>query len=160
QLGLIRYYGKILKDQGSWGDSEQPFREALELRSRIGDPRELAESLFHVGLVEQQSGRADAARGRFEEADLRAKERGNQLILAECERHLGGDAEERQDFAAALAHYRRALEIVERAGEEAGLSPALNSVGEMVLRQDPAAALPTFEKALAHAERLGDTAYI
>src|SRR5262249_49901333 len=110
QLGLIRYYGKILKDQGSWGDSEQPFREALEMRWRIGDPRELAESLFHVGLVEQQSGRADAARGRFEEAYLRAKESGNQLILAECERHLGGDAEERQDFAAALAHYRPALE--------------------------------------------------
>jgi tetratricopeptide (TPR) repeat protein len=100
QLGLMAFYKKILKDEGSWDDADRLFREGLALRERLDDGGDVAESLFHVGLVEQMSGRKEAARPHLEAAMAKARAAGVPRLLAECERHLAADAEERKDLPA------------------------------------------------------------
>jgi tetratricopeptide (TPR) repeat protein len=162
QLGFISYYKKIIRNEGSWDEPERLFKEAAEIRRSLPDAAALGESLFHVGLVAQMTSRADAARALFEQCLGKAREAHSDSLVGHCERHLGADAEERKDYAGALAHYRRALAAEERAGSTMALSPALNAVGSMVLaaEKDPQKALGIFEDALRRAEAINDTAYV
>jgi len=102
------------------------FERALELRRQGGDPRAIAESLFHVGLVYGVVRQEHAkALPYFEQAYRTAKTAGDLVVASYAIRHIGfahHDAGTQDPARAALVE---SLELRERAGFVPGVAMAL-----------------------------------
>jgi predicted ATPase/class 3 adenylate cyclase len=107
--------------------------EALAMFRRIGDPIGEAIALLH--LAEIGAHRGDEAEAlRFVADSLAIARRiGHQELESDCEKVLGELALERPDLNAARHHFRRALEICERAQDRRGSAIALSRLGHVDL---------------------------
>jgi pimeloyl-ACP methyl ester carboxylesterase len=118
------------------------FARGLAMRRTLGNPRELAESLFHVGLVHQVvRGEPAASLPYFQEAYDRAIQSDDTILQSYAIRHLGLAKSAVGDAAAA----RPALLESLRLREEAGFVPCI-----------ALALIPLAQDALAEGDR--DTA--
>lgn len=138
-FGLARYYQILLTGAGSYEGPRDDFREALARRERLGDTRGMAESAFHAGLAEERAGHAAAARELYERARDIAELHSHWPELSYAVRHLGGLAADAGDLDAALALFRRSLELREQVGYTVLLPAAHEAVGDVLLARGDAA---------------------
>jgi tetratricopeptide (TPR) repeat protein len=90
----------------AWGQADAESAEAhaegaLELFRRINDKRGVARALNHLGLVSQERGAYERARGFFDESGTLARELGNERGYAVAVVNLGGLALIEGDYAGA-----------------------------------------------------------
>ena len=129
------------QDDGTFaGDPAEVDRElalverALALRRELGDEADLAESVFHVGLVHQLfTARWDEAEARFREAHALAERTGDALLRSEVHRHLGIVAWHARDVDGALRELERSLALREEAGATEWIPSGLIALGHVSL---------------------------
>jgi tetratricopeptide (TPR) repeat protein len=102
------------------------FERGWELRRQGGDPRAIAESQFHVGLVYGVVRRDHAqALPYFEQAYRTAKAAGDLVIASYAIRHIGFAHHDAGKDDAARAALAESLELRQRAGFIPGVAMAL-----------------------------------
>jgi tetratricopeptide (TPR) repeat protein len=139
------------------GPEQELFERALAIRRDLDDPEGLAESLWHVGLVQQVLLR-DSARAAPYFREALALVDGlpgcDGWLRSEIHRHLGFDLLVREeDHDGALAQLRRSLEIRETLDEKgwcAGGLTALAAAARQAGRRDDAIEYARRALALAH----------
>lgn len=116
QLGFLQHWRNVESEQRDVEMELSLFERALALRQEVGDGVEIAESLFHVGLVYQLFKRDwDTSLRYFEQARTLAEGGEDDLLLSEIHRHLGAHYWlSAGDFDTALEHLRRSLALRER----------------------------------------------
>jgi tetratricopeptide (TPR) repeat protein len=123
----LKLHSWFLEDRsrGEPPDELRLFDEALAIRRGLGDEGEIAESLFHVGLVHQVvRGDSQAALPYFEESYERAGAAGDELVASYAVRHLGFARQEAGDLDRAEEDFRESLELRRRAGWVSGVAAA------------------------------------
>lgn len=151
-IGLSIHTDYLAGDRSQEPEDEMGhFEQGLELRRQGGTAAQLAESLFHVGLVH------DVIRHEPEQAavyhqqayDL-AMEANDKVTASYAIRHLGftrWDADDRKGAAVAL---RESWQLREEAGFVPGAAFALITLAQLdEMQGDKTAALPKFQQARA-----------
>jgi tetratricopeptide (TPR) repeat protein len=143
----LALHGDFLRDssQGEPPGEMDFFERALALRRELGNKRDIAESLFHVGLVHQVV-RGDHRRARpfFEESYDRARALGDDVLASYALRHIAFCDQDAGDFDAAERRHEEALDQRSRAGWVAGRAAQLLALAEIRAqrgRRDEARAL-------------------
>jgi tetratricopeptide (TPR) repeat protein len=144
--------------QGGGFDAELDcFERALAIREQFAqsDSRAYAETLFHVGLAHEFSGRLDVARGWYERAVSRARTPGCELELSYAVRHLGFVHQRQGDLARARALLAESLELRRRIGFRLFLPFSHLAYGDVCAELgDTQTAREQFEQALAIAREI------
>ena len=119
------------RDGGEPPGEMQFFERALAIRRKLGDERDIAESLFHVGLVHQVV-RGDSPKSVpwFEESYERARRAGDEILMSYSVRHLAFAHAMDGDHERAGRAFQESLELRERAGWIAGVPPAQLALAE------------------------------
>ena len=162
-LGLAVYAEAF--QNGDFAAALPHLERALALRRRLGDPRGVAESLFHVGLVHQnRTGATGADRKRalelYREALSIARDGGFKVEESYLARHIAAEDQERGDLDAALAGFSRSLALRREAGYRVYLSPALLALGSVHLARGAAReAEESYREALAVAREIHAVRY-
>lgn len=132
-LGMARYY-QALATRGDFGPAFEELALALAARETTGDSRALAESVFHIGLIRQNTGDWDEARRCFERAIAVAEAGGHALELSYAVRHLGMYYQSQVgDLETARACYQRSLELREQIGFRIFLPFSHLALGELLV---------------------------
>jgi tetratricopeptide (TPR) repeat protein len=158
QLGFLQHWKNIESEQRDVEAELSLFERALALRQEPADSTEIAESLFHVGLVYQLFRRDwDTSHRYFEHASTLAKGGGDDLLLSEIYRHLGAHYWLSEgDFDTALEHLRRSLALRERLDFAGWRATGLITLGQCVLAAGMRAeALDHLREGLRLAEEIG-----
>lgn len=154
--------GEGLRGRGMVEDALVHFTRALD-RSRAADARERRVGvLARLGVLEQQAGRLDHARARYEEALATgdpAAEPATRMLLTQAAFNLGLLTHETGDVERAADHWRRAVELGSLADGPGGWDPAaiaaFNLGHQEVGAGDLAAARAWFDRAIALGEPAG-----
>ncbi|HET9496177.1 MAG TPA: tetratricopeptide repeat protein [Chloroflexia bacterium] len=135
QLGFLQHWKNVDSEQRDVEAELSLFERALTLRQAMGDGAEVAESLFHVGLVYQLFRRDwDTSLRYLEQARALAEGGGDDLLLSEIYRHLGAHYWlSAGDFDTALEHLRRSLALRERLGFQGWRATGLITLGQCEL---------------------------
>jgi hypothetical protein len=124
------------EDQEENPDELACFERGLAMRRAMGNQRDIAESLFHVGLVYGVV-RDDDLQGMpyFQQAYDLAKQAGDTILQSYAIRHLGYAKHIAGDESAAHAGMLESLRLREEAGFVPGIAYALLPVAENELAQ-------------------------
>ena len=109
--------------------------DAVTLCRAAGATRELVAALGKLGHVEQDVGRGDAARARYEEAVAVARRDGRPMLLAHAVRHLGDAHREAGRLTAAEPCYAEALALYDGQDEPPALDYA-NALRPMAILKE------------------------
>lgn len=132
-LGMARYY-QALAARGDFTPASDALAAALTAREAGGDNRALAESVFHVGLVYQNTGNWELARQYYERAVALAEAGEHALELSYAVRHLGMYYQTQAgDLEAARDCYQRSLELREQIGFRIFLPFSHLALGELLV---------------------------
>ncbi|MEM7334458.1 MAG: hypothetical protein AAF490_20445 [Chloroflexota bacterium] len=123
--------------------SEEPkeelglFERGLKLRKEAGTPSQIAESLFHVGLVYDVVRKEyDKAMPYHEEAYELAMESGDKITASYAIRHMGFAHIANKDFEAATDALTKSLTLREEAGFIPGAAFALVALAHVNMMQE------------------------
>jgi tetratricopeptide (TPR) repeat protein len=124
--GLALHVQFLANPEAGEPPEEMPlFERALEIRERLGDPRGIAESLFHIGLVHQIARKEDAtALTHFRRSYELAREAGDGVLMSYAIRHVGSVAQAAGNLDAAKAAFEESLKLREEAGWRPGIAAA------------------------------------
>lgn len=131
-LRLRHTLGKIAFWRGDWAAAESCYYDLL----RELDPthRRLRAMLLHnLGLVSLRTGHFDAASRWMQEALGIFGDLGEHFEAAVCRHNLGLAHEYAQRYGMALPLFERAIEVLERFGNQNNLTGAINSLGDVYL---------------------------
>lgn len=108
------------------------FERGLKVREQVGEPRGLAESFFHLGLVHQVV-RGDSVTGEpyFAQSYDLAKQANDKVMQSYAIRHLAYGRADKGEMPAALDGFRESLQLREEAGFTPGVAMALFVLGEV-----------------------------
>jgi len=118
-------YGRL----GQTEDAAEQYRQAIALRTIIGNQRGEATSLRNLGNILTLTGKFDEAAKLLEQARALHAKLGDREGLAAVENEVGLLAEERGDYPAALEAFKRALQTWQQLGDQHGSAQALNDIG-------------------------------
>ena len=124
----------------AWGqaDAEQAeayAEEALKLFRRVDDKPGVARALNHLGLVSQERGAYDRARGFFEESGALARELGNERSWGVTVVNLGGLALIEGDYARAREFSELGLRLHREQDSRDGEAISLLNLGFAALEE-------------------------
>ena len=162
-LGFSSHIKYIDSDRSQEPENELDFFErGLELRRKSGTLEQVAESLFHVGLVYDVIRRDyDRALSYHEEAYKLAQEVGDKITASYAIRHIGFARLATGEFEAAEQALRESLALREEAGFTAGIAFALAALAHLETQKgDKASALLRLHQARAILESLRATARV
>lgn len=114
-------------------DAVRRCDEALAIRRRLGAPRPLAETLVSLANIHIQRGDHDAARGLLEEGSRHYRELHDLAGESRTRLALGALAFYAADYLQAIAIWRDALQLAERAGERELIAALLDNLGEALI---------------------------
>jgi tetratricopeptide (TPR) repeat protein len=162
-LGTSLHMEYLQGDRSQEPENEMShFEQGLALRRQGGTAVQIAESLFHVGLV------YDVVRKESEQAavyhqqayDL-AMEAGDKIIASYAIRHLGFTRWEADDKEGTAEALQESWRLRQEAGFVPGAAFALISLAQMdEIQGDKTAALPKFQQARAALASLGVTSRV
>jgi tetratricopeptide (TPR) repeat protein len=135
--GMAEHARFLNSDRSTEPENELEFFEhGFKYREQVGDPRGLAESYFHLGLVHQVV-RRDSKTGEpfFERAYELAKKAKDRVMQSYAVRHIGFARDAAGDYKGALAGYQESLALREEAGFKPGVAMALFTLGEFEAEQ-------------------------
>ena len=124
----------------AWGqaDAEQAemhAEEALKLFRRVDDKQGIARALNHLGLVSQERGAYDRARGFFDESGALARELGNERSYAVAVVNLGGLALIEGDYVRAREFSELGLRLHREQDSRDGEAISLLNLGFAALEE-------------------------
>ena len=126
----LALHGEFLRDRSRGEPPEEMpyFERALAIRRETGDEHDIAESLFHVGLVHQVvRDDNETARPLFEESLRRAPD---PLTQSYALRHIAFCDDAAGDAETAERRHQEALELRRRVGWQAGIAAQLAAVAD------------------------------
>jgi hypothetical protein len=150
----------------AWGQADAEAAEAhaegaLELFRRIDDKRGVARALNHLGLVSQERGSYERARGFFEESGTLARELGNERGYAVAVVNLGGLALIESDYARARELSERGLRLHREHSSRDGEAISRLNLGFAALEEgDASEARKQLEESSELFRELGFTEYL
>ncbi|MGI8479156.1 MAG: ATP-binding protein [Gaiellaceae bacterium] len=150
----------------AWGQADAEPAEAhaegaLELFRRIGDNRGVARALNHLGLVSQERGAYERARGFFDESGTLALELGNERGYAVAVVNLGGLALIEGDYARAREFSELGLRLHREQDSRDGEAISLLNLGFAALEEGATGEARTqLEKSCELFWELGFTEYL
>jgi predicted ATPase/class 3 adenylate cyclase len=150
----------------AWGQADAEPAEAhaegaLELFRRIDDKRGIARALNHLGLVSQERGAYERARGFFEESGTLARELGNQRGYAVAVVNLGGLALIEADYARARELSELGLRLHREHDSRDGEAISLLNLGFAALEEGATnEARKRLEESCERFQELGFTEYL
>jgi tetratricopeptide (TPR) repeat protein len=103
--------------------------KALELATRIGQPRAIADAHNNLGWLETQQGHFKEAEVHFNEALKRFRQIGNPAFTSVTLSNMGWWADKQGDRVGALKHFQDALKESEAAQDSASTAILLYSIG-------------------------------
>ena len=126
--------GGILWWQSDVLGAREIYRETVRLQRILGDPKELANSLYNLSLatVFTEDGGRDAAADALDEAAALYRDLGDIGGLGDVEWAWGNVAAyDDKDVPGAIAHMKKSIEYYEQAGNEFGMGWGLFEVGHL-----------------------------
>lgn len=138
-------------------DSARFYGEkALELATRIGQQRAIADAHNNLGWLETQQGHFKEAGVHFEEALKRFRQIGNPAFTSVTLSNMGWWADKQGDRVGALKHFQDALKESEAAQDSASTAVLLYSIGTTYSKMKEYDRARSFmERSLAHETALG-----
>jgi tetratricopeptide (TPR) repeat protein len=153
---LTRVLAKVVNRQGMWPQWVAAQEAALAACLRSGSVAEQADSYSVVGLTKVHLGQYDEAMALLDRAVGQFRAVGDLTGEASTLLNLGGMAQLRGDYAAALEHAACARDLFARAADLAGLAKATNCLGWCHAQLgDYAASVVYCRDALALLQQLG-----
>src|SRR2546421_5741161 len=153
---LLSNLGVVAEYQGDYDRSNQFHERALELRTQIGDRRDIANSMNCLGMVAVLQRRYDEARDWFEKSILLNREVGDSWMVAICNNNLGNATRGLGDYEAARNHYGDSLRAYLAYDDRWALAFLLEDIAILAaLSQDAPAALELLGAADALREAIG-----
>jgi tetratricopeptide (TPR) repeat protein len=154
--GMTLYYRALAGAGGVFPDALPHFERALAMREQSGDGRGVAESIFHIGLIEQNTGQWQAARATFARATELARAGGYRLEHSYAVRHLGFVEQHEGNLEAARHCLAESLALREEIGFRLFLPFSMRALGEVCMQMgDIDAADGLFERAYIVATEIG-----
>ena len=150
----------------AWGQADAEPAEAhaegaLELFRRIDDKRGVARALNHLGLVSQERGAYERARGFFDESGALARELGNERGYAVAVVNLGGLALIEGDYGRAREFSELGLRLHREHHSRDGEAISLLNLGFAALEEGAAGeARKQLEESYELFRELGFTEYL
>jgi len=126
--------GKALTRSGELLESAQAYKKALELYESIPDGNGIAEALLGLGVVHRWRSDFATAEEVLNSFLDQAAEIGNQEQVGQAHTELGIVLAERAVQEGAIAHFKEAIDILERTPNAYQLSRAHQSLGETLKR--------------------------
>jgi tetratricopeptide (TPR) repeat protein/TolB-like protein len=154
---VLNAFGVGYGDLGETERAAESYRQAAEIRRRIGDQRGYAITLRNLANLDLVSGRNVAAERKLNEALAILQRLGDEPGLADVYNDFGALAEERGDYETMLERYQRALRARRDLGNDLALAQSFGNVGYasyQLGRYDDA--LVYWRQGLALAEKSGD----
>ncbi|HEY9854324.1 MAG TPA: tetratricopeptide repeat protein [Stenomitos sp.] len=134
-----------------------PYREALDLRERLGDPAGVAGSQSNLGIAYYELGRWDEAHEAFARALETFRSIGERWQSTVVLNNMGHLLLNRGSLEEAERCYREALAIKREMGEEPGVAIALGNLGNALSHRGAhPEARACLREAVLLMERLGD----
>ncbi|WP_417659937.1 protein kinase domain-containing protein [Pseudidiomarina sp.] len=125
---ILNAFGVAYLRLAKFDTAAQYFQQALEYRTQERDPRQRITTLSNLATVLAITGQIQEADQSLREATRLADEINDALAVAHIENERGLLFEEQGDYQSALRHYKRALDIRLREGDEYVQSQSINNV--------------------------------
>ena len=152
----LREIGVQAPDLWAWRSGVFDFRAPEERAPLAAVEMAVAEPFTYLDQGDLER-RLSLYRGLLE--DYSQEEQPDQAFLAQLEHKIGRACYHLGEWAEARAHWQRALEISEEAGNEGGRAATLHSLGMLAQTQgDYAAARSLYQQSLEAFQSLGDRA--
>ncbi|MHA2295942.1 MAG: tetratricopeptide repeat protein [Candidatus Hodarchaeales archaeon] len=133
--GLAHYNYQLHKRPVDFTKALDYFEEALKLQDN-NDTRFLSEILFHIGLVNEQSGKTDDAWEFYQQAHDKAKENGHELEQSFAARHIGFLHQQKGNLEEATKSFEESLSLREKVGFKISLPFAYLSLGDIYIARN------------------------
>lgn len=125
---ILNAFGVAYLRLAKFDTAAQYFQQALEYRTEEQEPRERITTLSNLATVLAITGQIDQADESLREATRLAGAINDALSVAHIENERGLLFEEQGDYQSALRHYKRALDIRLREGDNYIQSQSINNV--------------------------------
>jgi tetratricopeptide (TPR) repeat protein len=154
---VLRWQAVVLRDRGRTTEAEPLFARSLEVATRIHYEAGRAHALNQMSSLALRRGDLAAAANTLSDALELARNAGETRLVGMIQQNLGIVADIRGNPAAAIAHYRLALRMLEDANDPQATCWVLNNLGFLLVREDRfAEAHEAFERGLGIARARGD----
>ena len=112
-IGFSLHTSYLESDRSKEPEQEMDFfKRGLDLRKEHGSPSQIAESVFHIGLVHDVIRREyDLALPYHQQAYKLAKQAGDKLIMSYAVRHIGFTKLTQEDIEGATEAFSESLEL-------------------------------------------------
>jgi tetratricopeptide (TPR) repeat protein len=155
QAAVDHAMGVAYKLMNRPNDALRLYREALDIRTRLGEKRGIAVSLNEMAQVLESLGQADEARASYQKALAVRREIGDRRGIGDTLIDLGNFFSDRGQYDEALALFKESLQIQHDVGEPTGEALCLHNIGNVYLSKGQFDdALTYFERALRLRETL------
>ena len=127
--------GHLAFRQGDHAPARELYHASLALRRSVGDPADVARSLYGLARAAGYQGDTHAARAWAEESLAIQRNLGNAREVALTLNALGEIARAEHDYAQAYSLYDQSLEIFRTLGDQLGIQIALHNLGHTAVAQ-------------------------
>jgi len=154
---VLRWQAVVLRDRGQTTEAEPLFQRSLAVATRIKYESGRAHALNQMSSIALRRGDLTEAANTLSDALVLAGRSGETRLIGMIQQNLGIVADIRGNPAAALAHYRVALRVLEETKDPQAICWVLNNLGYLLVREGNFdEARDAFERALGLARARGD----
>ena len=154
---VLRWQAVVLRDRGRTSEAEPLFERSLAVATRIRYEAGRAHALNQMSSIALRRGDLVKAANTLSDALVLADRAGESRLVGMIQQNLGIVADIRGNPAAALAHYRLALRVLEEANDPQATCWVLNNLGYLLVREGRFdEARDAFERGLGLARARGD----
>lgn len=149
--------GMLWTMTGDYERARDFYTGSLELRRRLGDPKQVAGSLNNLGYVAHEQGDYEAAQTYLEESLALYREMGDKWSIATVLNNLGRIPGDKGDYETARTLYTESIQIRRELKDQHGISMSLNNLGLIAMAQGKLSeAVNYFEESLQIRRELND----
>ncbi len=154
-LGFANY------ERGEYNRAVEYYQKSIKINEKIGDRKNLANSLNNLGSVYGDWGKTDSAIEYYKKSLAIREELGDLVGIAASLHNIGAEHMIKGEYDKSIEYLQRSEDISKRTGHRLYLGNHLGGLGEVYLHKgDFDKALKYFEKSLAIKEGTGSQAAI
>ncbi|MDY7094714.1 MAG: protein kinase [Acidobacteriota bacterium] len=128
QGDVLNAFGVAYQKLGAFGDAEERYRQAAQIRQRSGDVRGHSASLFNLAMIHSHQGELEAAEQDLQTVLRLREEIGDRRGIASAYNHLGHLLERRGLYREARDYFLQGLEGRWELGDQRAIAESLNNV--------------------------------
>jgi predicted ATPase len=126
--------GDLARQQGALSEAQVSFEESLTISRNAGDPRNIAQALYGLGMVSLRDNDQDAAQARFEEGLQLGRQLGQSKLVAIGLNNLAILALDRGDLAHARVLWYEALALARSLMDPCSVAVVLTNLTNVDLK--------------------------